>query len=177
MTNIDRLAYYFQLAWAYVLREPVKVVLVLGLVVPVVLIGVNNLRESSRQRAVETELPQLVERIKKARVGSNLVLGEITGDYYSDGNAKCRKGQSLRSLADDDACIVGMTAQWQKLGFEDLPRDPWGSPYLFDENEMEGGGCEAGRYDVVFSAGPNGIDEADVWNDDVHMLVPPFKCP
>ena len=118
MTNIDRLAYYFQLAWAYVLREPVKVVLVLGLVVPVVLIGVNNLRESSRQRAVETELPQLVERIKKARVGSNLVLGEITGDYYSDGNAKCRKGQSLRSLADDDACIVGMTAQWQKLGFE-----------------------------------------------------------
>ena len=52
MTNIDRLAYYFQLAWAYVLREPVKVVLVLGLVVPVVLIGVNNLRESSRQRAV-----------------------------------------------------------------------------------------------------------------------------
>ena len=174
---LDQLANYLEALWAYVLREPLKVLLVLGLVVPVVLIGVNNLRESSRQRSVETELPQLVERIKKARVGSNLVLGEMTGDFYSDGNAKCRKGQSLRSLAADDACIVGMTAQWQKLGFEDLPRDPWGSPYLFDENEMEGGGCEAGRYDVVFSAGPNGIDEADVWNDDVHMLVPPFKCP
>ena len=119
---LDQLAGYLQAAWAYVLREPVKVVLTLGLVVPVVLIGLNNVRESSRQSAVEKELPELVERIKKARVGSNLVLGEITGDFYSDGNAECRKGQSLRSLADDDACIVGMTSQWQKLGFEDLPR-------------------------------------------------------
>lgn len=174
---LDQLAGYLQAAWAYVLREPVKVVLAVGLVVPVVLIGLNNVRESSRQNVVEQELPQLVERIKQARVSNNAVLGEITGDYYSDGNAKCRKGQNLTNLAEDDPCIVGMSAQWQKLGFEDLPRDPWGSPYLFDENEMEGGGCEAGRYDVVFSPGPNGIDEADVWNDDVYMLVPPFKCP
>ena len=78
---LDQLANYLQALWAYVLREPLKVLLVLGLVVPVVLIGVNNLRETLRQRAVETELPQLVERIKKARVGSNLVLGEMTGDF------------------------------------------------------------------------------------------------
>ncbi|GBL37387.1 hypothetical protein EMGBD1_10740 [Anaerolineaceae bacterium] len=61
---LDQLAGYLQAAWAYVLREPVKVVLALGLVVPVVLIGLNNVRESSRQSAVEKELPQLVERIK-----------------------------------------------------------------------------------------------------------------
>ena len=91
---LDQLAGYLQAAWAYVLREPVKVVVALGLVVPVVLIGLNNLRESSRQSAVEKELPQLVERIKQARVSNNAVLGEITGDFYSDGNAKCRKGQT-----------------------------------------------------------------------------------
>ncbi|GBL19690.1 hypothetical protein EMGBS3_13960 [Anaerolineaceae bacterium] len=74
---LDQLAGYLQAAWAYVLREPVKVVLALGLVVPVVLIGLNNVRESSRQSAVEKELPQLVERIKQARVSNNAVLARL----------------------------------------------------------------------------------------------------
>ena len=50
---LDQLAGYLQAAWAYVLREPVKVVLAVGLVVPVVLIGLNNVRERSRGSAVE----------------------------------------------------------------------------------------------------------------------------
>ncbi len=70
---LDQLAGYLQATWAYVLREPVKVVVALGLVVPVVLIGLNNVRESSRQSAVEKELPQL-ERVLNPLSRANAAL-------------------------------------------------------------------------------------------------------
>ncbi len=52
--------------------------------------------------------------------------------------------------------------------------DPWGSPYLIDENEGEprNGFCE--RKDAVISAGRNGVYEGGA-NDDLFVILPRRK--
>jgi hypothetical protein len=49
-------------------------------------------------------------------------------------------------------------ATWAALGFSTPPLDPWGNPYTIDENEGEPTfPNEPCRYDMVYSAGPDGI--------------------
>jgi prepilin-type N-terminal cleavage/methylation domain-containing protein len=40
-------------------------------------------------------------------------------------------------------------------GLERMDRDPWGSPYYFDENEGEGGNCN--NRDTIRTLGPDGV--------------------
>ena len=61
------------------------------------------------------------------------------------------------------------TAAAGGISFTQPIADPWGSPYLFNENEGEGG-CYT---DNIASAGPNGL-----WydSDDVTVNLAVSKC-
>ncbi|MBI5133913.1 MAG: prepilin-type N-terminal cleavage/methylation domain-containing protein [Candidatus Taylorbacteria bacterium] len=60
-------------------------------------------------------------------------------------------------------------------GLANMSRDPWGSPYLVDENQGEGGNCTAS--DTIYSVGPDGASGGgdDVASPITIPLSP--KCP
>jgi hypothetical protein len=87
----------------------------------------------------------------------------------------------LRYMRNDDQC----TSNWNKvllrvyrniLGKDRIPdrflRDPWGSPFLLNENEGEVGlpPCSP---DIITSVGHDGIHGTA---DDIAIEVAPFFC-
>lgn len=83
-----------------------------------------------------------------------------------------------RTVADGSACMLGWEAALQDIvtasplldNYNQLRRDPWGSPYLLDENEGEFAGNPCIR-DTLRSVGPDGIQATA---DDL-VSVFPFK--
>lgn len=86
---------------------------------------------------------------------------------------------------------VGLSS-WRALGFQEVPKDPWGHYYVLDENDAEFKQPYPNqnisydfRYDAVWSGGPDGIwegpgDGDDVYGDDLIWRLPmlnPARCP
>ena len=114
--------------------------------------------------------------IHLAKTKTGLPLRYITGETCTD-CISCRDGKDLIDLDPTDSCAVNLIAAFTAiesaggLGVPgNLPRDPWGSPYLIDENEMEPNfPNECDFKDVIYSAGPNGITGG---GDDRHADPP-----
>jgi type II secretory pathway pseudopilin PulG len=129
------------------------------------------------------ELANLAGEAKKRRQETLLAL---TGTSCSE--CVCKTGRSLAGLPAGDICM----ANWVKAltglyeaatgqpardvaGRLTLPerfaRDPWGAPYLLNENEGETpGACDP---DVLRSAGPDGLFGTA---DDIVAAIPPVFC-
>jgi prepilin-type N-terminal cleavage/methylation domain-containing protein len=156
---------------AFTLVELLVVIAIIGLLSTIAVVATGTARDRARTAKVSADLMQLYKQIEVARNNYNTTLTGITGGC-SDCN--CRTGTDLSVLPSSHACIVTMTNFFAAMGLSGLPRDPWGSPYLVDENELEGAGnCS---YDALFSAGPNRIDQAYT-NDDILFSVPHYQCP
>jgi len=74
---------------------------------------------------------------------------QLTGS----GCTNCGFDQITKISSQASALLVNKQS-WAALGFSNPPIDPWGNPYLIDENEGESGSCQ---YDYIYSTGPNGI--------------------
>lgn len=137
----------------------------------------------------KADLKLLVERIKLARTTKMLVTGAITGNFCSE--CTCRQTflpkppMVLLGIADSTPCyatwLAGLTAIETKSGSAPgsltnlYARDPWGSPYLLDENENEFP-ADLCRMDRISTAGPDGMIGT---GDDLAETVPFYSigCP
>ena len=127
---------------------------------------------------LNAEMQDIKTAIILARINEDKILWDITGNNCS--NCVCRDGTDLRNAPEDHACLV----QWKSsigaiaeaAGVNELPyyTDPWGSPYVFDENEGEAGNC---RRDSFTSAGPDGIYSSFgvTDTDDITRLVSLYR--
>ena len=154
----------------FTLIELLVVIAIIGLLSSIAVVSTNSVRDKAKIVKANADLVQIVKQIEVARNNNNLPLISITANGCSDCN--CR-GKYLPTLASSDTCITILTATFLSIGFSGLLRDPWGSPYLIDENEMEAGAC--GTHDALFSAGPNGYDSIAT-GDDISIEVPFFQC-
>jgi len=134
---------------SFTLIELLVVIAVIGIVVSIVLVNSTQTRNMARQTKVEDDLLQIQDIIDIARHKQDKVLIQITGSGCSD--CPCRDDADLKNP--DSACLDSMTNAFQKIGAP-LVKDPWGSPYLIDENELEFGGNPC-RQDTFRSAGPD----------------------
>ena len=93
-----------------------------------------------------------MDQIRKAiivvREGQKKALRYITGSACSE--CPCRGVANLNQLPANHPCIISMTNAFNRIGLP-LMRDPWGSPYLINENELEVACLE----DSITSAGPD----------------------
>lgn len=172
----------------FTLIELLVVISIISLLSSVMFASVNSTRDKARYAKVKAEVQQFVVMATVAQGESNKRLQDITGSGCSD--CVCR-GRDIRNVAATDSCYL----QWVNAlttiqtatngtvsGLDKMTRDPWGSPYMLDENEREGSPSDC-RFDTLRSVGPNGLwegpsDQDCPTGDDVCMKVPHSRqCP
>ncbi len=157
---------------AFTLIELLVVIAIIGLLSSIVFASVNSAREKAKVAKAKAELRELVRTIEIARGETGKVLKDITGS----GCSVCAcTNKDARNIPESDSCytrwITSLTniinaAGGLGAGLEKLKRDPWGSPYAIDENELEFASNPC-RKDWVGSMGPDGQwgggDDIGMW--------------
>jgi prepilin-type N-terminal cleavage/methylation domain-containing protein len=164
----------------FTLIELLVVIAIIGLLATLAVVSFGNARKKAKIVAAQAELKQLAEAIMIARDESGLYLQGITGSYCTA--CACLGAGDMRDIPDTHACYTQHIAALQKIedagvlqNLGSIERDPWGSPYGIDENELEFP-ADPCRLDTVRSFGPDGILE---WSggDDVEIKISLFGCP
>lgn len=127
----------------------------------------------------QNALDALADLALAAKKATGQPLFEVTGENCT--SCGC-EGRDLRLVPQGDVCRRKWEAARERLGaaakasprtLERLARDPWGSPYLLNENEGESPDFPC-LPDAVVSAGQNGLfGDAD----DIVVAVPNAFCP
>ncbi len=134
--------------------------------------------ERQRREAAEN-LQALARLAAKAKTATGQPLFVVTGNNCS--RCGC-DGRDLRAVPPGDKCVrqwetalsrIGQAAGASADSLARLSRDPWGAPYLLNENEGESPDFPC-LPDTVASAGQHGL-AGD--GDDIVVSVPNAACP
>lgn len=160
----------------FTLIELLVVVTIIGILATVILASLGRARTKARTAKAQEELVQLRTIFTSAQSAANKNIGSITRSYCS--SCSCR-GLDISSLPETHSChaswrsVLSDIEQYDaKVPLNGFYLDPWGNPYLLDENEGETSANRC-RKDTLSSAGVDGrIGTAD----DVVVLIPFNSC-
>ena len=155
------------------------VISIIGLLASILLTGLNEARLETQYAKARVEIRNLSELVKFAKGTRSQTLAQMTNNFCTECN--CRPPASSRNIQDlpeTHACFTSYYAVINTLNqntegilkITTPPLDPWGAPYLINENEGEGGNC---WYDNILSAGPNGFYYD---TDDVNYNILNVSC-
>jgi prepilin-type N-terminal cleavage/methylation domain-containing protein len=149
----------------FTLVELLVVIVVIAILAAVTLVVYGNVQDQARKAKVTADIAQLVQAIEQARDRTGETLGQIDGSYAT-ANTCINKasGTNLAALVGTtDSCWTVYVSSLSKIsaasGDALNPNellDPYGRPYLIDENEGEGGGCSkdtVAMYSYPFTTG------------------------
>ncbi len=154
--------------------ELLIVIAIIGTLASIILVTLGAAREKANKTKVHTELKSVISAVTVARFEAQKTLIEITGSSCS--NCPCHS-IDLRGIPDTHVCQKKWDQAMTKIsdevkggveGIDELKRDPWNSPYMFDENEGEHG-SDSCLFDHIKSAGPDGFTETA---DDFFYRIP-----
>ena len=156
----------------FTLIELLVVVAIIGLLTSLLIVALGASRAQAKKSRTGADLSRIIEAVVMAQGESGQSLLKITGSGCTD--CTCRNIGSLINISSSHNCYLSWKASIAKISdasffyqdVKNLDRDPWGAPYLLDENETEGGGCSA---DLLRSAGPDGLLGTV---DDITRMVP-----
>lgn len=138
---------------AFTLIELLVVISIIGLLSTLAAVALKNAREKAKTTRCRADLKQIVTAIELKRDEYNAVLLTVTGS----GCSACSCSPYDQATLNSPACVNRMTTTFQNLGFPGLLKDPWGDPYLIDENEYEPGWPPC-RLDFVWSLNCGGVN-------------------
>ncbi len=159
----------------FTLIELLVVMIILGILASVAVVFFHRARLQAQRARVASEI-RVINQAARAAQGEMGVdaMFLATGTRWTA--SPCNARGVLKDLPRTDVCWTRYTETLDVLAAKsgislDALRngDPWGAPYLIDENEGEplGGNCL--RRDIIVSAGPNGIQEAN--GDDILVFL------
>ena len=169
--------FHKKLNTGFTLIELLVVVAIIGLLATLSIVALNSSRDKAKQAKAASDMKRVTESMILAQGETGKTLLEITGNGCSD--CACRGIGSIINIAAGSSCYGSWQSAITKIndacggvfqGINRVTRDPWGSPYLLDENEGEGGGC---AQDAFRSAGPDGIHGTV---DDLVKVIPHIRC-
>lgn len=151
----------------FTLIELLVVIAIVGILAAVILIGINpgqRIKEA-RDTVMQQDVKSIMSAIEQERISKQVALRYITLSGCSD--CACRTaGVDVRN----STCFNSMNTAWQRVAGKDMPKDPWGNPYMIDENEGE---QACGVQDSLGSVGPDHL-----WggSDHITWYIPGFYC-
>ncbi|OGE84100.1 MAG: hypothetical protein A2846_01630 [Candidatus Doudnabacteria bacterium RIFCSPHIGHO2_01_FULL_49_9] len=135
----------------FTILELLVVISIIGLLSSMVMASARSARQKASMARLAGDMHQISTQADIARDSANDTLIGITGN----GCSMCLFN-TTQSVTSQTGAVAQNAAGWQSLGFNAAPSDPWGNPYLLDENEYEAGWAPC-RHDMAISAGSNRI--------------------
>ena len=159
--------------------ELLIVVVIIGLLATMILASLGDARDKAKISKAETVLDHIRTTVASAQITHSKNVLTITGENCSQ--CSCPAATDLALLPGTDDCVL----DWENAiddiinahdptigGGAAFYTDPWGSPYLLDENEGEQP-LNLCRRDTLTSAGP---DRIAYTADDISTVLPFEGC-
>ena len=140
----------------FTIVELLVIIVVIAILAAVSVVTYNGIQQRSHNAKIDTDLATLTKAIQLARVNTNKPLKDITLSAGTAGACMIKPaGTDLAALDKaSDTCWTMYTAALQRISDASsigigVPTDPWGRPYVIDENEQENtttyGPCDLGK--------------------------------
>jgi len=161
----------------FTLIEVLVVISIIGFMMSTVTATVSGARNKGNYAKARVEIDLFMKASSIAQGESAKRLSEITTNDCS----ACVCSGDLRNISSSNSCYVNWSNALTAIQNSTnglvanlkMTRDPWGSPYLLDENEREGGPADC-RSDTITTAGPDGQSGT---GDDMGFLIPLATSP
>jgi prepilin-type N-terminal cleavage/methylation domain-containing protein len=129
----------------FTIVELLIVIVVIGILAAITIVAYNGIQDRGRMSRMQNDLRNIKTAVLLARTQQNQVLGAVTGNWATAGSCMGKPaGTDLAALPPTDNCWVDYKNTLDKISIASSQNirglvDPWGRPYLIDENENEGG--------------------------------------
>ena len=130
----------------FTIVELLIVIVVIAILAAITVVAFNGIQDRARLSKMKADLTMLRKAVDMARQNNSSNLNGVTGSNASGANCWNKPtGTDLATLPATDTCIVAYNNALSTISnasgsnVRNL-RDPWGRPYLIDENEGEGAG-------------------------------------
>jgi prepilin-type N-terminal cleavage/methylation domain-containing protein len=155
----------------FTLIELLVTIAIIGVLSSVALGALQTARTRGEYASAQTQLRQLRQSMIVAQGESGRTLRQITGSNCSDCGV-CRSAD-MRNVATSNTCYIAWINVITRIqqnntsisGLDKFLRDPWGSPWMLDENEGEVG-CQS---DTLRTVGKDGLYNTA---DDYILTIP-----
>ncbi|MBI2020054.1 prepilin-type N-terminal cleavage/methylation domain-containing protein [Candidatus Daviesbacteria bacterium] len=150
----------------FTLIELLVVIAIIAIISVIAMVVYTGVQEKARKSKIMQDFQAMEKNIQIARSVDNKLLKDITGN----GCSMCECKNDI--VQEDTACIQQQINSYALITTAELPRDPWGSVYGIDENELELASDDC-RRDTLHTAG---ADKTMWTSDDYYYRVPPHFC-
>ena len=133
-------------AHGFTIVELLIVIVVIAILAAISIVAYTGIQERAQKSKVQSDIAQIIKAISLAREKNTQTLGQITGNWSTGGVCWGQaNGTDLATLPSTSSCWVNynnflnIISDESGMNIRGLT-DPWGRPYLLDENEGEGPG-------------------------------------
>lgn len=129
----------------FTIVELLIVIVVIAILAAITIVGYNGIQTRAQQSKIDADIAVLMKAVQAARSAESKTLTQITGSTATGANCWSQaSGTDLAALAPSHGCWTRYNQTLTALSTITGAQlsglvDPWGRPYLIDENEGEGG--------------------------------------
>ena len=165
----------------FTIVELLIVIVVIAILAAISIVAYNGIQDRANKSKIDSDISSLVKAVNLARIDRSQTFAQITGNGCTRCSCPYASGDmtDYSTLPKTHNCWVRYYELLDKISAASGANltglrsgDPWGSPYLIDENEGESGGC--GR-DSVFSAGKGRNSNAGTSSPNVQIAISGFS--